>query len=79
MASSYRNRSKLTAAPALVQGVINTIDARRNGSIFTLQDKMETTSQWLDEAITVSRMPLPCLTFPAFTCDDCFSYCKFLN
>jgi len=50
------NRSKVTTAPALVHGVIDTINNKRNGSIISLQDKMETTSRWLDEAITVSLL-----------------------
>ncbi|CAB9510124.1 Inner centromere protein, ARK binding region [Seminavis robusta] len=50
---AYRN--KLTTAPALVNEVIATTNTKRNGSIFTLQEQMESTSNWLDEAITSAK------------------------
>lgn len=49
-------RGKVTTAPALVEGVIDATNAKRNDSVEALQVKMETASQWLDEAINVSKL-----------------------
>lgn len=49
------NRGRVTTAPALVEGAIEATNTKRNQSIVALQAKMEITSQWLDNAIAVSR------------------------